>query len=548
MSKFRGLTWLAAIMGAGLLLLPFSIAGPVPIWRSFFAWFAFAPLLSVLLSGQGRTRKRPWLRGLLAGYLMGVLWYMGNCYWVYPTMFQYGGLSPVIAFLILLAFSLALGLYFAAFGLVVSLVGKSSGRVAPALAAAPFVWVAVEFASSRITQVPWDLLGYSQIRNFWLTALAPYTGVYGISFVLMAVNSLITYAILRQEKLRKFRWAAIGLVVIAVLSLGILAAPPPQPVEATAVLVQPNISVDTDNSWPDGEYQQNVDQLIALSHHTCTPYWKGLPERGQRVQPDCSSVLAPGLIAWPESPAPFRDKDPRFRAALRAVALQNHAPVVSGNIGIDVDDGNVSRYNSALFVGADGNVLGRYDKIHLVPWGEYVPFKRFFSFAGNLTQEAGDLTHGWRYQVFRTGGRSYGIFICYEEIFGNEVRIFVKDGAQVLVNISDDGWYGDTSAPWQTLNMARMRAVENRRWILRDTNNGLTTVIDPYGRLTATIGRHDRSVLAAPYGYRSDLTFYTRYGDVFAKLCGIISLLVVLAAAGHLLWRARSKIYEPSQV
>jgi apolipoprotein N-acyltransferase len=197
-------------------------------------------------------------------------------------------------------------------------------------------------------------------------------------------------------------------------------------------------------------------------------------------------------------------------------------------------------YNSALFMGPDGVVSERYDKIHLVPWGEYIPYKRFFSFAKNLTQAAGDMTHGWRRVVFSSGGHTFGVFICYEEIFGDEIRQFVKQGAQVLVNISNDGWYGDTCAPWQTLNMSRMRAVENRRWLLRDTNTGLTTIIDPYGRLTASVARHARTSLAAKYGYRSDLTFYTVHGDVFAYLCGIISLGILVAALSARLRRPRA--------
>jgi apolipoprotein N-acyltransferase len=187
-------------------------------------------------------------------------------------------------------------------------------------------------------------------------------------------------------------------------------------------------------------------------------------------------------------------------------------------------------YNSALFVGLDGTVHGRYDKVHLVPWGEYIPYKSFFSFAKNLTQAAGDMTHGWRRIVFSADGHRFGVFICYEEIFGDEIRLFVKRGAQVLINISNDGWYGDTCAPWQTLNMSRMRAVENRRWLVRDTNTGITTIIDPYGRLTASIPRHTLAALAAKYGYRNDLTFYTVHGDVFAYLCGIITLGIIAVA------------------
>ncbi len=162
----------------------------------------------------------------------------------------------------------------------------------------------------------------------------------------------------------------------------------------------------------------------------------------------------PGLIAWPESPAPFYSNDPRFLEALRGLALAQHAPIVAGNIAFDPG----ATYNAALFISPGGEVVGRYDKIHLVPFGEYVPFKDLFAFARISPQQAGDMTHGWRRVVFVTGGHGFGVFICYEEIFPNEIRLFVLHGAQVLVNLSDDGWYGDTCAPWQTLNMSRMRA------------------------------------------------------------------------------------------
>jgi apolipoprotein N-acyltransferase len=135
----------------------------------------------------------------------------------------------------------------------------------------------------------------------------------------------------------------------------------------------------------------------------------------------------------------------------------------------------------------------------------------------------------------------YGIFICYESVFGDEVRRFVLHGSEVLVNISDDGWYGDTSAPWQHLNMARMRAVENRRWILRDTNTGVTASIDPYGTVRQSIPRHQVEALAAQFGYGSDLTFYTRHGDLLPAICAILSLVVLLWSARILLWESSPK-------
>jgi apolipoprotein N-acyltransferase len=199
---------------------------------------------------------------------------------------------------------------------------------------------------------------------------------------------------------------------------------------------------------------------------------------------------------------------------------------VVGSIGTDfsAEDGAWRDYNSALVIAADGARVGRYDKIHLVPFGEYIPFKRLLFFARKLTGRVSEFTRGDEREVFRLNGRRYGVFICYESVFADEVRQFSQLGAEVLVNISDDGWYGDTSAPWQHLNMARMRAIENRRWILRDTNNGVTAVIDPYGRVRQSIPRHQVGALAAQYGFRSDVTFYTAHGDLFAWGCVLLSL------------------------
>ncbi len=538
MAKLAKQPWLLGILSAALLLLPFSIAGPVPFWRTFFAWLAFVPIFYGLLAKENLDHPRALLRGTLAAYLMGFLWFTGNCYWIYQTMLYFGGLPPAISAGILIAYSMVLGLYFAALGFFLTLTAKGfrSGRYA--LLAAPFFWVALELLSARFTKVPWDSLGYSQVDNFLLTRLAPFTGVYGLSFVLVAGNALIAWALLASSTKRRLYLLVIGLLVALALQNGDHFAPAASPVQATAVLLQQNLNVNQENSWPGDEYQAHLSQFVSLSsERTCGPYLAAMPELdAYTVTPDCPVVpVAPDVILWPESPAPFFDKDPRLLKALRGLAVSMNSSVIAGTTSLDPHGLHADMYNSALFVGVDGEVKDRYDKIHLVPWGEYIPYKGFFSFAKNLTQAAGDMTHGWRRVIFTSKGRRFGVFICYEEIFGDEIRLFVKHGAQVLVNISNDGWYGDTCAPWQTLNMARMRAVENRRWLLRDTNTGLTTVIDPYGRLTASIPRHSLITLAAKFGYRSDLTFYTVYGDVFAYLCGIISFAIVVAAA-----RARS--------
>jgi apolipoprotein N-acyltransferase len=533
MAKLARQPWLLGIFSAALLLLPFSIIGPVPFWRTFFAWLAFVPLFYGLLSKQNLSHPKALLRGALAAYLMGFLWFVGNCYWIYQTMLYFGGLPPAISAGILIAYSLVLGLYFGALGLLLTATAKAFRGAHYALLAAPFFWVALELLSARFTKVPWDLLGYSQIDNFLLTDLAPFTGVYGLTFVLIAGNALIAWGLLASSPKRGVPIFIGGLLAALVLQNGDHFAPPKAPVQATAVLLQQNLNVNQDNSWPGAEYGEHLSQFVKLSTRTCGPYLAGMPELDGAyypVTPNCPTVpAAPGVIVWPESPAPFLDKDLRLLSALHGLALTMRAPVIAGTTSSDVHGPHVDMYNSALFVGLEGGVQGRYDKVHLVPWGEYIPYKSFFSFAKNLTQAAGDMTHGWRRIVFSTDGRRFGVFICYEEIFGDEIRLFVKRGAQVLVNISNDGWYGDTCAPWQTLNMSRMRAVENRRWLLRDTNTGITTIIDPYGRLTASIPRHALAALAAKYGYRDDLTFYTVHGDVFAYLCGIITVGIIAA-------------------
>jgi apolipoprotein N-acyltransferase len=235
--------------------------------------------------------------------------------------------------------------------------------------------------------------------------------------------------------------------------------------------------------------------------------------------------------------------DPRFRVMVGRMTTATGAAAIVGNAAADVRGAHVDLYNAASVFTPEGALLGRYAKIHLVPWGEYVPFAKLFSFAHGLTHNAGRFTHGWKRSVFRLHGHHYGIFICYESIFADEIRQFAVNGAEVLVNISDDGWYGDTSAPWQHLNMARMRAVENRRWLLRDTNTGVTAAIDPYGRITQSVPRHEFTSLAVRYGFNDDVTFYTRFGDVFGLVCGILSM-AMLARAVRLTIEQRQRMVE----
>ncbi len=522
-------------VSAVLLDLPFPIAGPLPVWRSVVAWIALVPLLFALLSAENVAHPKFLKRSFIGAYVCGVVWYLLNCYWIFATMHTYGGISSIASCGILLLYSLVLGLYFGIFGLVLAFMRKNFRREAPVLALAPFVWVALELAASRITSVPWDQLGYAQVDNLLLTRLAPFTGVYGISLVLMAGNVVLAAALLSRNPHMRLRLAVGGLLGIAILQLGSYIHSAPAPARATAVLVQQNLSVTDSNDWVGKEWEQETGDFVSLSQASCTPYIAGMPQPNSKlVQPDCGQRPKIDLVAWPESPSPFRELDPRFQSLMRSLAQQVHAPIVAGNIAAD-EQHNI--FNSAEFIAPDGNFVGRYDKIHLVPFGEYVPYKGLIAFAGTLTQGVGQFSRGQYRKVFQAGPHSYGIFICYESVFADEVRHFAEMGAEVLVNISDDGWYGDTSAPWQHLNMVRMRAIENRRWILRSTNTGVTAAIDPEGRLTQSAPRHIRTALAVHYDYRDDITFYSRYGDIFAMLCAIIAI-VGTARAARLLLRA----------
>ncbi|MBA3913742.1 MAG: apolipoprotein N-acyltransferase [Acidobacteriales bacterium] len=452
------------------------------------------------------------VQGFLLGYVCGILWYAGTCYWIFDTMRNFGGLNAAAAAGVTFLFCLYLGLYHGFFGLLVSLLARGESFSRRALLLSPAVWVAVELARTRVTGFPWDLLGISQVDNIPLARITTVTGVYGVSFEIMLVNAALAAAFLLRRAQRKPLLIA-GVAAAVVLQSGRLLDPAPLPTDHTARLVQQNVPVLAGAEWTKPVFESTLRDLTNVS-------LQGM----QAKRPD--------LIVWPESPAPFYTGDSVFREAMSNLARQANAWVVTGAVGIlnaSMDPEHATRiYNSAALVSPAGEWTARYDKIHLVPFGEYVPFKPVFSFAGGLTEAVGDFTSGATRKPLDAGGTKLGTFICYESIFPDEVRQFANQGAQVLVNLSNDGWYGDSGAYAQHLKQSRMRAVENARWLLLDTNTGVTAVADPYGRIVAAIPRKQRAVLDAPYQLLSQTTFYTRHGDWFAYLCAIISLAALL--------------------
>ena len=535
MLRIRRNAWLLAAASGVLQVLIF----PEPALY-FLSWVALAPLIYAVLQcrnqdalltmvedGKWYAPATAW-QGFWLGYLSGVIWYLGSCYWVYHVMHVYGNLGPTTSFLLLLAYALYLALYHGLFGLLLALIARRrNGYSLRALVFAPFAWVAVELARTYITSFPWDLLGTAQIDNIPLTRLATFTGVYGLSFEIALVNTAVAAAFLVPRARRNLMLAA-SLAAAAVLQVGQFIKPPALTCDHGVTLVQSNIPI-LDDPWSLDYLQQTLSELRALS-----------------TRPPQSPPGTPGLIIWPESPAPFFVTDLHLRGTLGEVARSTNSYIVAGSMGIE-HAGDPARqpdiYNSASLIAPTGAWIQRYDKIHLVPFGEYIPFEKLIFFAQKLTHEIGTFARGTQRNPLEEDGVRLGTFICYESVFPNEVRQFALHGGTVFVNISNDGWYGPTGAPRQHLNMARMRAVENNRWLLRDTNSGITAVIDPFGRIVAQAQRNQRTALQGAYSLIDGTTFYTRHGDWFAFLCAIITL-----AGVALRFREPAEILQPAPV
>lgn len=504
--------WLLAIISGGLQVVIF----PIPNWN-FLCWIALAPLLIALLDAVSRTSGRPLAalgRGFLLGWISGIIFYAGSCYWVYHVMHSYGGLDPAVAAGILVLFCLYVGLVHGLFGAAITWIASRPGWGQRALIlAAPFVWIGAEFFRARIIGFPWDLLGTVLVDNIPLSRIASVTGVYGLSFEIVLMNAALV-AILYGRRERRVLMFAAAILIIGIVQTSSYLEPPPAIPTGTARLVQPNLSLD--QQWNEQSYDQALADLKQIS----------IPQPGEGMPGD----PLPDLVIWPESPAPFFANEPRFHQTLSDIATATNAYVLAGTIGLVHGSDTSQLYNSAELVAPNGDWLARYDKIHLVPFGEYVPFRNLFSFANKLTKEVGDYIPGTQRLVLPVHSYKLGTFICYESIFPDEIREFANNGAGLLVNISNDGWFGATGAPGQHLRMARMRAIENNRWVLRATNTGITATVDPYGRVVQQARRNARVAINMPYGVVTSTTFYTRHGDWFAWLCVLVCAIIAVLA------------------
>jgi apolipoprotein N-acyltransferase len=494
----RAIIPLGALTGA-LLVLSLPKPDLYPL-----AWIALVPLLSVIARATSMTEV------VLSSYIGGVIFFAGSCYWITETMNIFGGLSMPVAVGMGALFALLFGLYVLLFGLGLRLAVERFGSRGLFFAAP--LWVTVELLRSVLfSGFPWMLSGYALVPYAGILQIATWTGVYGLSFLATAVNSAIAYGISR----RSTRWIAAALAaILAVVLLPVFGARTVNDPLAVR-LVQTNISID--QSWKKPESDALMNEVSALS-----------------VQ----DGIKPRLVVWPETPAPFYlTEDAEFRTRMQNIARKLGAYFLIGYIDA-VGEGPA---NSAGLLNPMGEQISRYDKMHLVPFGEYVPFKRLLFFAESLTRQVGEFVPGTDYAVSTVDGHKISTIICYESIFPNLVRQSVKRGSNLIVLITNDGWFGQSSAPYQHLRMGVVRAVENRRYMVRTANTGVSAIIDPYGRIEAKTPVGVRTILDGLVHFRSDRTFYTEYGDVFAyaNVLTVILFLIWVIRQGIILERLR---------
>jgi len=495
----------AAVSGAALSL---SYVG---FYLSIYSWICVGVLMIVLFGA------RPGV-AFACGFLHGLFFCLTSVPWIAEVLALHGGLSRAGGWGLLLLIAAVWGLLTGAFAWVVHRLSTHS--VEMACMGAPFVWVAFEFLRAHLPEIsfPWNLLGYPAAANPGLVQLTTITGIYGLCFVVAAFNSLLAWSDAGSSARPRTR-----LLVLLAASVFIIAA----------MLAGPRMVPQAQAHHAARVVQLNFPELPAYGSNWFAAHEGDLQEVKRYSL--AHSANNPDLLVWPEAPAPFSYQDPQFAKFAGDLASQFHHPFLAGVIEWKQSDGGNAAghtallpYNSAILFNGEGQRVFSYDKIHLVPFGEYEPFPLIHAVATHVSDEIGGFRKGQSYNVGSLpNGYSFGVFICYEAIYPGEVRRFAADGAKLLVNISNDGWFGRSAAAQQHLLMARVRAVENRRWLIRVTNNGYTASVDPYGRVFEPLPPDVRAGADLPYDFRTDRTIYTRFGDWFAWLCVLVSAILL---------------------
>lgn len=503
----------------------------------WLAWVALVPLLCAVCAPP---RPRP-ASAFILGWLAGTLYFYGSCWWLTYSMIHYGGIPVWLAYPLLAPVTIIVGLFPAACCFVLARIATQRGAGA-ALLVAPATWVACEWARLGATGQLWNALGYTQAYHPTLIQSATWGGVYAVGFLILSINSALAYALLRRDARSSITAALVAIFVALVIALGANAtravdeqhALDEQRASAVVVAVQPNVSPNFERT------QAETDALIArhlslsmsaLSTWDASAIRRDAPTKletnpvaGARV----ASASLPRVIIFPESPMNFSyARDAEFRTLVADFAREERASVLFNSLEPAPAGG---AYNSAVMINEEGRLVAQYDKIRLLPFGEYVPLPRWLG-GGLLGGIVGDFTPGANYTLLPVGDARAGVFICFESAFPAIARKFTDAGADVLINISNDGYLGKTPVLRQHLANVVFRAVENQRTILRVTNTGISAQITPRGEVldatdsfepatrTWTISRAVRGK-----------TFYTRHGDLFVALCAVISVLSVVSS------------------
>jgi len=499
MRKKLSIIYALLLSGLSGVLVAFSFP------RFNLGWLAWFSLVPLLVMGWFTPPKRAFFAALAGG---GVS-YLLSVYWLAPVMTHYGRLPQSVGILIMLILVLYLAAYWAFFALIFSFIGRRLGEWVFLIA--PFVWVGFEYLRNYIvTGFPWILLAHSQYRFLHLIQISDIFGAYGVSFLIVLVNGVLSLSLLRRFRSKRYFALLVGtaILIIIVLIYGAVRLKTvfASPERIRIALVQGNAEQDKLLS---GAY---VEELARVH--------LALTARAARFGSE--------FIIWPESNIPLNfSTSPVFNRLMRDEARRYNAFFLFGSVDVRGKEGKKRYYNSAFLINPEGEVVGRYDKVHLVPFGEYVPKKRLFFFAGKLTAEVSDFSPGERLTLLEVKGHRFAVPICFEIIFPNLVRSFVKEGAEFIVTITNDAWFGRTSAPYQHFITAVFRAIECRRFVARAANTGISGIIDPYGRIIKQTPIFKKALVIGEIAPSTYTTFYVGYGDVL-PLCSLFMVIFVL--------------------
>jgi apolipoprotein N-acyltransferase len=536
-----------AIFSGVLLVFAF------PEWNLWsLGWVGTAPLIMAVV------RERRFWRSLLLGSVAGTVFYAGSSQWVMHSMHNYGGIPMWLCFIILAIFSATLGVFTGLFGAVLAATVKRFGGWA--MLSAPIVWAASEWARLEVSGVGWNALGYSQAFQPAVVQAARWGGVYLVSAVMVAASTALVFAVVYLEYRRGIVvLTAAGIIATIVVLYGESLRPASdEPGSVHIAAIQPNIPID--GPWDDPKFvEQMILRLTSLSERALQDYKSELPRStngtnsGDKAPANAGDrgVAEVGLVIWPESPMGFQyDRDEALRERLAEFTRRNNVALLINSWGYpdDVrgDQPRAAQYNSAVLISPSGEKAAQYDKIALVPFGEFVPARGWIPFMDRIPALVADIVPGNEPKLIDAAGARIGPSICFEVTRPDLARRMRLEGATALVQISNELWFGASSEPRQMLAEAVFRAVENGVDLVRVTNSGLSARISSYGIVsgetplleTATRVWKVKSVEGARSG---EMTFYTRRGDLFPIACVIVSLLLLAASLAGMKWRKGSE-------